>query len=144
MNNDTSFSIFSKGFNCAQAVLVPQAKKYELTPEISFRIASAFGAGMGRMQETCGAVTGALMVIGLKYGFTVSDDSEKKKLVLDKTRLFISEFKNKYHSISCRELLQCDLNTEEGQKKHKNENQRELICMECIRHASNILEHIIA
>jgi C_GCAxxG_C_C family probable redox protein len=126
----------SSGFNAVFG-------KFGITKDLSFKIASVFGAGMGRMQETCGAVTGAFMVIGLKYGFTIPTDSEKREIVLQNTKDFVEEFKKRFNTISCRELLQCDLNTEEGQKKFNLENQREHVCMECIRHSSSILEKVI-
>ena len=134
---------FDESYNCAQSVLFPFLKKHGIREEDGFKVASAFGAGMGRMQETCGAVTGAFMVLGLEYGFVNPGDQEQRELLLEKTREFISKFRNKCDSIKCRDLLMCDLNTEEGQKKHEEENQRELICKNCIKQSIKILGEII-
>ena len=59
---------FGKGFNCSQAVLSVYAEEFGLCRETALKIACGFGGGMGRMALTCGVVTGAFMVIGLKYG----------------------------------------------------------------------------
>jgi C_GCAxxG_C_C family probable redox protein len=69
---------FNQGFSCSQAVLSTYGPKFELDPELALKVSGAFGAGMGRMGETCGAVTGAFMVIGLKYGKTRVEDEETK------------------------------------------------------------------
>jgi len=135
--------VFKEGYNCAQAIVVSFAGECSIAESDALRMASVFGAGMGRMQETCGAVTGAFMVIGLKYGFTKPDDPEQRAAVLDKTREFVRDFKGEFGTISCRELLKCDLNTEEGQKKHRDENQRELICSRCVTRSAQITEAIV-
>jgi len=141
MKSEDSGKVFSAGFNCAQAVFLPFARDYGLGEEAGARIASSFGAGMGRTQATCGAVTGGLMAIGLKYGFSKGDDQARKDLVLARTKEFIANFKGKFGTTLCKELLPgCDLNTAEGQRIHKEENQRELICMKCVKHAASVVE----
>lgn len=130
-------------YNCAQSLLLPFLEQYGIREEDGHKIASAFGAGMGRMQETCGAVTGAFMVLGLEYGFVNPNDQRQRELLLEKTREFVAKFKDEYGTIQCKDLLMCDLNTEEGQKKHKEENQRELVCKKCVKHSVNILEEMI-
>jgi len=92
------------------------------------------------MQETCGAVTGAFMAIGLKYGFTKGDDQGQKDIVLQRTKEFAARFKDKFGTLLCKELLSCDLNTDEGQRLHKAQNQRELICMNCVKYSSSVVE----
>ena len=62
--------LFENKYNCAQSVLTAFGPQFELEPEITLKIACGFGAGMGRLQETCGAVTGAFMVIGLKKNWS--------------------------------------------------------------------------
>jgi C_GCAxxG_C_C family probable redox protein len=143
MKSKEAEQVFNEGYNCAQAVVLPVAGECSIAETDALRMASVFGAGMGRMQETCGAVTGAFMVIGLKYGFTRPDDQERRAIVLDKTKEFVREFKDAFGTLSCRELLKCNLNTEEGQRKHKEENQRKLICLECVARSARIVEKLI-
>jgi C_GCAxxG_C_C family probable redox protein len=140
MRSEESGDAFSAGLNCAQAVFIPFAKEHGLSDGDGARIASSFGAGMGRMQETCGAVTGAFMAIGLKYGFTKGDDQGQKDIVLQRTKEFAARFKDKFGTLLCKELLSCDLNTDEGQRLHKAQNQRELICMNCVKYSSSVVE----
>jgi C_GCAxxG_C_C family probable redox protein len=142
MKQDESVDTFRAGFNCAQAVLKPFAEAYGLDGKTSHRIASVFGGGMARMQETCGAVTGAFMAIGLKYGFTTSSDQEQKKLVAQKGKKFADLFRKEFGALACRELLGCDFNTAEGNKKHVEENQRELICTNLVKRAAEIVESL--
>ncbi|MBI1769436.1 MAG: C_GCAxxG_C_C family protein [Ignavibacteriales bacterium] len=130
-------------YNCAQSLILPFLEQYGVREEDGIKIASAFGSGMGRMQETCGAVTGAFMVLGLEYGFVHPKDQRQRQTLLVKTSEFVAKFKNEYGTIKCRDLLMCDLNTEEGQKKHKEENQRELVCKKCIKYSAKILEEMI-
>ncbi len=130
-------------YNCAQSVLLPYLKIFRMPEDNGLKIASVFGGGMGRMQETCGAVTGAFMVLGLEYGFIDPKDKKQRDLLLEKTRKFVMKFKNEFGTIKCRDILMCDINTEEGMKKHKEENQRELICKKCVKYSAKTLEEMI-
>lgn len=130
-------------YNCAQSLLLPFMKHYGISEEDGLRFASVFGSGMGRMQETCGAVTGAFMVLGLEYGFVNPKDLKQREFLLEKTREFVQKFKNEHGTIKCKDLLTYDINTEEGQKKHKEENQREFICKKCVKYSAKTLEEMI-
>ena len=102
---EQAMEYFRSGFNCAQSVLAPFGPDYELSEEHCLKVACAFGAGMGRQQHTCGAVTGALMVLGLQYGKGKTDDNAKKLDTYEKTRAFFKAFSEKHGSIGCLELL---------------------------------------
>ena len=144
MKEEKAVEYFKKGFNCAQAVLVVFAKEHGLDEATSLKVAGGFGAGMGRMQSTCGAVTGAYMVIGLNYGKTLGDDGNEKR---DKTyalvRSFDSEFKKIFGTTSCRELLNCDLTTPEGGKYFTDNRLSEKVCQKCVREAVLITEKLL-
>jgi C_GCAxxG_C_C family probable redox protein len=140
MKSEESAKVFREGFNCAQGVLLPFAEANGLAGEKALLAASAFGAGMGRSQETCGAVTGALMAIGLKYGFTRPDDQARKDAVLRKSREFMARFREEFGTLKCKDLLGLDLNTDAGQAMHKELNQRELICVKCVSYAASVIE----
>jgi C_GCAxxG_C_C family probable redox protein len=140
MKTDEAERVFRSGFNCAQSVFMPFAEEYGLCAAEAARIASAFGAGMGRMQETCGAATGALMSLGLKFGFIEPDDQTGKDEALKRAKEFIAQFRGEFGTVKCRDLLGCDLNTDEGQKLHKEQNHRELVCMKCVKFAAATVE----
>lgn len=101
----TALETHDKGFNCAQAVFAALCGNVGVKREEALKIAACFGGGM-KCGEVCGAVTGALMAIGMKYGSTKDYDFDNKKFIGTKTNDFINEFKEKNGAILCRELLQ--------------------------------------
>ena len=92
VRSERALDYYFDGFNCAQSVIASFADKLEISEEVVLRMASGFGGGMGRMQETCGAVTGAFMVIGFLRGKYKLGDEEAK----EKTNELIQEFSQKY------------------------------------------------
>jgi C_GCAxxG_C_C family probable redox protein len=76
---DSAVSSFKEGFNCSQSVFSTYSRLFGLNHEVALKIAQGFGGGFARMGQTCGAVTGAFMVIGLKYG-KVKAGSKRKNI----------------------------------------------------------------
>lgn len=140
MKSEEAGKAFMSGFNCAQSVFMPFASEGGLDQAAAARIASSFGAGMARLQETCGAVTGGFMAIGLSCGFSRPDDQTARDLVLKHSKELAARFKEKFGTLKCRDLLGCDLNTDEGQALHKERNDREEICLKCVKFAASIVE----
>jgi len=140
MKSDEAGKAFMSGFNCAQSVFMPFAAEGGLDLAAAARIASSFGGGMARMQETCGAVTGGFMAIGLRRGFSKADDQAARDLVFAQSRELADRFKDKFGSLKCRDLLGCDLNTDEGMRLHKERNDREEICLKCVKFAASLVE----
>jgi len=103
---EEAVQLFENGYVCSQAVFAAFSEDYGLSKEQALKIGACFGSGM-RKGEVCGACTGALMALGLKYG----DDKAKSNEVCEK---FLDEFKNENGSIICRDLLECDISTPEG------------------------------
>ena len=140
---ELALSSFKEDFNCAQSIFGTYATHYGLDREEALKISTGFGGGMARCGKTCGAVTGAFMVIGLKNGMGISKDIEAK----EKTYQIILEFSNKFQenngSLICKELLGCDLNTPEG-KDYFNQNELfEKKCLHCVKNAAEILEEML-
>ena len=71
--SEKAVEYFRNKFNCSQSVLTVFSNEYGLSENDCLKMACAFGGGMGRQQQTCGAVTGALMALGLKYGKGIND-----------------------------------------------------------------------
>jgi C_GCAxxG_C_C family probable redox protein len=134
---------FDSGFNCSQSVLTAFCNELGLQDEMAFRIACGLGGGMGRMAKTCGAVTGAFMVIGLKYGQIQGDDKAAKEKTYTFVKAFADLFAKQHGSIECRELLACDINTSEGLKVANEKNLFKTICPKYVESAVNILEKIL-
>ncbi len=130
------------GFNCAQSVFMPFAAEGGLDQAAAAKVASSFGAGMARLQETCGAVTGGFMAIGLRHGFSRADDQTARDIVLRQSKELAARFKEKFGTLKCGDLLGCDLNTDEGQALHKERNDRELICLQCVKFAASVVEEM--
>lgn len=134
---------FQDGFNCSQSVLLAYAGDLKLPDDLALKIANGFGGGMGRKQEVCGAVSGAVMVIGLIHGRGRNDGKEKTEETYRKVQEFIDAFKKKHGTVSCKELLPgCCLMTEEGQKYFTDNNLKDK-CRGFVRFSCEILEKIL-
>lgn len=103
-----ALELFKSGFHCSQAVLAAFSEDSGLPRETALKIACPFGGGLGGYGRTCGALTGAMMVIGLKYGTTITTDPDAKKICRDKTRELIETFENMHGSSICNELVGFD------------------------------------
>ena len=134
---------FRKGFNCSQAVLSSFGEEFGLDPIMAYKVAAAFGGGMGHMGETCGAVTGAFMVIGLKYGLTVSDGSQSHKEAFSAVQDFVEQFKSRHGSIVCRDLLGFDINDNTAFREAKKQGIPQKICPKLVQDAAEIVETLM-
>ncbi|HRU57744.1 MAG TPA: C-GCAxxG-C-C family protein [Bacteroidales bacterium] len=142
--SEKAVDYFRKNYNCAQSVLTAFGPDYGLSEDFCMKVACAFGGGMGRQQYTCGAVTGALMVLGLKYGKGLNNPEEKKRHTYSLTKKFISEFIRINGSSNCRELLEgLDMNNEDDLKVIKEKNLFETKCEKFVADAVDILEKIL-
>lgn len=131
-------------WNCAQSVLGVFCADIGLDRETAMKLASGFGAGMARKQEVCGAVSGAIMVIGLKHGQAREDDKAAKEAAYRLSRELMDRFQVEFGSCLCRELLPgLDLATEAGHMRYKAEGWSERVCRPCVRAAVRILEKIL-
>jgi C_GCAxxG_C_C family probable redox protein len=110
---------FASGLYCAESVVLALAKAQNIESEILPKIATAFCGGMSRTCGTCGALTGAIMGIGLALGRSNADDSVQPSY--DATRILIKEFEQEFGSRECHVLLGCDLSTQEGQEMFHEE-----------------------
>lgn len=140
---DKAVSRFMRGYNCAQAVSSVFTEDTGVPEEIILRTAIGFGGGMGRTGGTCGAVSGAVIVIGLMAGSTDPAEKEAKELTYTLTQEFIERFTEKYGSVSCTVLLGCDLSTREGSARAREENLTRTLCPGYIRDAVEILEEVL-
>ena len=139
---ETALFRFAQGFNCSQAVLSAYAGQFGLDEETALKIASGFGGGLGRMADTCGAVTGAFMVLGLKYGQN-SPDRGAKERIYERIRDFAERFKERNGSLVCRDLLGCDISTPEGLQHAREIEFLAHTCPKFVRDACEILEKML-
>ena len=139
-NSERACTMFDGQRNCAQAVLATLGPAAGLAESDCLRIAAPFGAGLGRLGETCGAVSGALMVLGLRYGGETTRDPNAKTALYDRVRDFVARFKARNQTIVCRELLGCDLITPEGRQQAQERNLHKTLCVKYVCDAAEILE----
>jgi len=142
MTPEVALQGFGSGFDCSTCTLAHVADRIGLDEETAVKISGAFGGGMWR-GDTCGAVVGALMAIGMKYAQTEAGDEETKNNMLAKKAEFEKRFSEKYGSLICREILGYDLSTEEGMAAIM---EQELLAKKCpyvVCDACEILEEIL-
>ena len=136
-------ALFKEGFSCSQAVFAAFSEDHGLDRGTSLKLSQAFGGGMAHLGEACGAVTGAFMLIGLKYGRTKADDLEARDRTYAKMRQFAERFKALHCSIQCRCLLGLDLGTEEGMRLAREKNLFQTLCVKYVQDAATIVEEIL-
>jgi C_GCAxxG_C_C family probable redox protein len=137
---ERAISHFREGFNCSQSVLMACGGESEAMAKAG----AAFGGGMGRLQKTCGAVTGAYIWFGLAYGPEGLPGEEGKARVYDRVREFNRLFVERNGSDLCSELLGEDLNTPEGKSRIARRGLTESVCEKCITDAIDIIEMLAA
>lgn len=135
---------FEEGYDCAQVVFHYWAKKLGLDEKIAYKISTGFGAGM-LQGETCGAVVGAYMAIGLKYGACEEgrEGEEQKVASIIKDVQFRDKLLEKYSSTMCRELLDADFSTFEGAKKIREQKLMITFCPKLVADVLEILDEIM-
>jgi len=142
--DDRAVEMMAAGANCAQAVLCAFCDELGLEKGKAFKLATGFGAGMGRKQEVCGAVTGGIMALGLRHGMAEEGDKEAKEATYRLTRELMARFTSEFGSFLCRELLPgCDLSTQAGHDKYKEEGLSEKVCRPAVRGAIRIVKELL-
>jgi C_GCAxxG_C_C family probable redox protein len=139
---ETAIEKFQEGYNCAQSVLYCFCD--DLEKNTALKISCGFGAGMSRVGEICGAVSGDIIALGMKYGRGEKDGKASTEMTYAKARELISQFTAKQGTLICRELTNgCELSTEEGQKKFKENDVMNKVCKPCVRCVVEIVENLI-
>jgi C_GCAxxG_C_C family probable redox protein len=142
-NAKAAEAMMREGRNCAQSVLVSCGKPYGLSEEMGCRMGSAFIGGIGMMGLTCGAVAGALMVIGLKHAQLDLKDAQSASDAIGAARELARRFTELHGSIVCRELLGHDINTPEGLKTIKQLGLIKTKCPIYVRDAAALIEELL-
>jgi C_GCAxxG_C_C family probable redox protein len=131
---------FLSGYNCAQAVLYAHSASLGLDTETALKVATGFGGGIAAQGETCGAVTGGIMALGLKYGRGARQDRSIADVAYQKTRDLMAAFEQAHGSCCCRTLLGgCDLRTPQGRQQFKDQDLHHKTCGRCVQTVGEIL-----
>ena len=134
---------FEKGFSCAPAVLSTYSNQCGLGKELALKIACGFGGGIGRTGRTCGAVTGAVMVIGLKHGQADLTDEESRQETHRLVKKFIDRFTALHGSIECKELIGYDLSNSGELKSARESGVFQNKCPSFVYDSACILEDVL-
>lgn len=124
--------------NCAESVLLTMAEHWKCKNELIPKVATAFGGGMGRCGSVCGALTGGLMAIGIKYG-TNESSAEKRSRAYELAETFYRQFEKQNRSVMCRELIGLELSDAKQRKKAQEERVFEKKCTVFVKSAVEIL-----
>ena len=131
--------LFRSGCACSQAVLSAYGPRFGLGEGQALRVAAGFAGGM-KMAETCGAVTGGLMVLGLALCDENCQAAEGRKRVYEAVASFSNEFRARHGSLLCRELLGCDTSTPDGAARAKEQGLFKSKCPGLVRSAAEMVE----
>lgn len=142
MTKEEIKNLFTQGIDCSQVVTGAFAEKMGMTEEQARKVSSCFGGGM-MCGETCGAVTGALMVIGMVYGHSREGDQSQKEIMAVKTGEFKKLFGEKYSTCICRELLGHDISKPGEMEKVLEKGLMFDFCPRVVEDTIDILEKIL-
>ncbi len=129
---------FANGYNCAQAVLMALAGRFGLDTATAARLATGFGVGMGR-GGTCGAVSGAVMALGLAGGGGGPDGAAAKAATYARARDFYARFMDRHGALICRDLIGLDPSTPEGLAQARQEGRFQTICSRLVADAAALV-----
>ena len=141
--SDEALATFMSGFTCSSAVFSTFSEEIGLDPDTAKKVACGFGAGISKTGNICGAVSGAILVIGLKYGKKNKGDDASTEKTRGLVREFIREFTARHGSVNCTELLGYNLSDPEDYEKARVSRLFVTKCPELVRDAASILEKIL-
>ena len=145
---DQAAELFSQGFNCAQAVLASFVERMGrgccIERSAAFHVAQGFGGGMGRTGQTCGAITGAIMAIGLTHGMTDPARPAQRDIAYRLVGELFARFKQRHGSIGCHELIGLDLSTPAGLAEFRAKGLAASHCRMFVHDAADILDQLLA
>ncbi|MFA5332616.1 MAG: C-GCAxxG-C-C family protein [Methanoregula sp.] len=134
---------FAEGYSCSQAVCAAFAEDFGIDRDTALKLSCGFGGGVSHTGNTCGAVSGAILVIGMKYGRTGHDCPEAKARTYAKVNEFITEFLRRNHSTCCTTLLDCNLSDPKELARARETGIMKARCPGFVQDAVEILEKIV-
>lgn len=138
---DIAAARFAQKLNCAQSVFSAFAPGFGLDEKTALMIASPFGGGVARRGEICGAVTGALMAIGLTRG---SYTPEKKDETYQLSQEFLRRFEAKHKTILCRQLVGYDIRSPAEYTQARESGAFTSICPRLVQDAAELVNALLA
>jgi len=124
---DRAVKLFNSGWNCAESVFLAVSEDIAQKNKFNVNLLTTLGGGIGGSGLTCGALTGAVIVIGIKYGRKGRDAQAKKKAYIISKNI-VTKFSDKFQTVNCSELL----------KKVKDKDHKKRLCSEYVRQAAKL------
>ncbi len=140
---EKSKELFMQGYNCAQAIAGGFSEEVGLDFETAIKSASSFGGGMGGMREVCGALTGAFIILGAKFGYDSPTDAVAKANHYKLISNTAEKFKAKWGTILCRDLMKKLAEEKQAILGDKPEEYKSRPCLIIVEEVANILEEIL-
>lgn len=134
---------FGTGCNCCQAITTAFGPNLNLDDQKALKVGAAFGGGMSRLGNTCGAVSGALMIIGLAFRNEDPEDMENKESVYEIGQKFLTQFIEIHGTVLCRELVGINMNDEKELQAAREAGTFENKCPNFVRTSAELLEKIL-
>ena len=144
--SEKAVNLFKQGYNCCQAVFCAFCEDFGIDMKTGLKLSSSFGGGMGGMREVCGTVSAMFMVLGLKYGYSVSDDVTLKKQHYNLIRQAAKKFAEENGSIICKELLGISKSKPDAEYIPAERNAeffKKRPCVELVAFAANLTEKLL-
>lgn len=139
---DDARACFDQGFSCSQAVASVFAADFGIDRETLLRVAAPFGGGIARTGGVCGALSGALMILGLRHG-SVEADPVAKQRAYEIAHEFVECFRARNGALDCRDLLGEDISTPAGRQAIKDAGLSKTICPRLVESSVEILEEML-
>lgn len=142
---EKSKQLFTEGYNCAQAVVGAYSDLFGFEPEMAMISLEGFGGGMGRMRLICGAVSGMVALVGMKYSKGIAKDIQTRTKIYEKVREMIGEFTKRKGTIVCSELLGLTGDANETAKPDERTKQyyEKRPCVDCVAECARIAEEFL-
>jgi len=134
---------FYNGMNCAQSILTAYADHLKFDPAFALSVSSGFGGGMGKLQKTCGAVTGSFMALGIYNSQKHFENIEARNATNEMIQKFTVDFEAIHGSLDCKALLDCDFTTDEGENQFKDKDLKKIVCSKCLADSVKLIEALI-
>lgn len=140
---ERALALQKEGFSCAQSMVASQCELYGVDRITALRFAGVFGSGIGRSAQTCGVITGAMMLIGLKYGKKFPEDPDD----LDRFGIaqeFIRRFKEKHCGrFKCQELLEYDVSKDDELDYILKNGLFEKVCQQMVYEGADMIHELL-
>ena len=136
---DRAEALFREGYSCSQSVLMAFAPVLGMEERQAALVASAFGGGMGRQGLACGALTGALMVLGLNCGHRIAEDGAAKDALYARVQALVARFEQQHGASTCRQLTGVNMLDSAERQAASERGVFTMLCPQLVRTAATLV-----